>query len=196
MTPWRAGCGESCTSGPEGGPGRPTGSDPGTAPRSHPYQFDQTRDGRMLKLLNLIDEHTRECLPIRVDRSIDAGDGVVTLDKIAGERGFPVYVRFDGPEFVAHAVADWCRFNGAGTLFIDPGSPPLSGAERMGRVVQWPAARRVPEQPALRYAPRGSGARWGLAHRLQRESATQRAPRAQPAAFAEAWRTTNQLQLA
>jgi putative transposase len=34
------------------------------------------------------------------------------------------YVRFDnGPEFVAHAVSDWCRFNGAGSLFIDPGSP-------------------------------------------------------------------------
>jgi putative transposase len=33
-------------------------------------------------------------------------------------------VRFDnGPEFVAHAVSDWCRFNGAGSLFIDRGSP-------------------------------------------------------------------------
>ena len=40
------------------------------------------------------------------------------------ERPAPVYLRFDnGPEFIAHAVADWCRFNGAGTLFIDPGSP-------------------------------------------------------------------------
>jgi len=38
--------------------------------------------------------------------------------------GSPVYLRFDnGPEFVAYAVADWCRFNGAGTVFIDPGSP-------------------------------------------------------------------------
>jgi Integrase core domain len=27
------------------------------------------------------------------------------------------------PEFIAHAVADWCRFNGVGSLFIDPGSP-------------------------------------------------------------------------
>jgi len=36
----------------------------------------------------------------------------------------PLYVRFDnGPEFVAHAVNDWCRFNSAGCLFIDPGSP-------------------------------------------------------------------------
>ena len=33
-------------------------------------------------------------------------------------------MRFDnGPEFIAHAVADWCRFNGVDTVFIDPGSP-------------------------------------------------------------------------
>ena len=58
----------------------------------------------MLKFLSVIDEHTRECLAICVDRSIDADDVVATLDKIAGTRGFPVYVRFDnGPEFVAHA---------------------------------------------------------------------------------------------
>jgi Integrase core domain len=38
--------------------------------------------------------------------------------------GAPHYVRFDnGPEFVAHAVHDWCRFHCAGSLFIDPGSP-------------------------------------------------------------------------
>ncbi len=36
----------------------------------------------------------------------------------------PAYLRFDhGPEFIAYAVADWCRFNGANTIFIDPGSP-------------------------------------------------------------------------
>jgi len=88
------------------------------------FQFDQTTDGRMLKLLNVIDEHTRECLAIDVNRSIDA-DGVVRcLDRLANERGAPVYVRFDnGPEFIAYAVRDWCRFNGTDTVFIDPGSP-------------------------------------------------------------------------
>ena len=88
------------------------------------FQFDQTRNGRMLKLLNVIDEYTRECLAIDVDRSIDA-DGVVRcLERLAAERGAPAYVRFDhGPEFIAYAVSDWCRFNGTGTVFIDPGSP-------------------------------------------------------------------------
>jgi len=63
------------------------------------FQFDTTADGRMLKLFNLVDEYTRECPVIVVDRSID------------------------GPEFIAAAVADWCRFNGVNTVFIDPGSP-------------------------------------------------------------------------
>ena len=88
------------------------------------FQFDQTRDGRMLKILNVVDEFTREALATDVARSIDADGVVACLDRLAKERGGPVYVRFDnGPEFIAHAVADWCRFNGTDTVFIDPGSP-------------------------------------------------------------------------
>jgi putative transposase len=78
----------------------------------------------MLKLLNVIDEYTRECLAIVVERSIDADGVVACLEQITAERGAPAYVRFDnGPEFIAHALADWCRFNGTETVFIDPGSP-------------------------------------------------------------------------
>ena len=88
------------------------------------FQFDTTADGRTLKMLNVIDEFTRECLAIEVDRSIDADHVVAVLDRLAAERGAPVFVRFDnGPEFIAHAVDDWCRFNGTGAMFIDPGSP-------------------------------------------------------------------------
>ncbi len=88
------------------------------------FQFDQTCDGRMLKLLNVIDEYSREALAIDVGRSIDADGVVATLERLAAERGVPAYVRFDhGPEFIAYAVADWCRFNGTDTVFIDPGSP-------------------------------------------------------------------------
>jgi putative transposase len=75
--------------------------------------------------LNVIDEFTRECLAIEADRSIDA-DGVVhVLDHLAIQRGgAPAFVRFDnGPEYVAHAVADSCRFTDAESVFIDPGPP-------------------------------------------------------------------------
>jgi putative transposase len=59
-----------------------------------------------------------------VGRSIDADSVVATLDRLAAERGAPAFVRFDnGPEFIAAAVADWCRFNDVATVFIDPGSP-------------------------------------------------------------------------
>ncbi len=88
------------------------------------FQFDQTADGPHLKLLNVIDEYSRQCLAIDVDRSINADDVVRCLDRLAAQRGAQAYVRFDnGPEFIAHAVADWCRFNGTNSVFIDPGSP-------------------------------------------------------------------------
>ena len=86
------------------------------------FQFDTTADGRTLKLLNVIDEFTREALAITVDRAIDADGVVAVLDHLACQRAAPAYVRFDnGPEFVARAVNDWCRFHSAASLFIDPG---------------------------------------------------------------------------
>ena len=92
------------------------------------FQFDQTSDLRTIKLLNIIDEFTRECLTIDVARSITADDVVNRLDELMKERGAPCYLRMDnGPEFVAHAINDWCRFNGSGSLFIDPGSPWQNG---------------------------------------------------------------------
>jgi putative transposase len=88
------------------------------------FQFDQTSNAKTLKLLNVIDEFTRECPAIQVARNIDADAVVTCLERIAAVRGAPIYLRFDnGPEFIANAVADWCRFNGAATVFIDPGSP-------------------------------------------------------------------------
>lgn len=89
------------------------------------FQFDHTIDHRQVKMLNVIDEFTRECLDIRVDHSITADDVVAVLDRLAVERGrAPAFVRFDnGPEFVAIAVAEWCAANGTSCVFIDPGSP-------------------------------------------------------------------------
>ena len=89
------------------------------------YQFDQTQDGRRLKLLNVVDEHTREALTITVDRRIDADATVAVLDRLVTERGTtPGFIRCDnGPELTANALRDWCRFNQAGTSYIEPGSP-------------------------------------------------------------------------
>lgn len=88
------------------------------------FQFDTTTDGRTLKLLHVVDEHTREALAIRVARSIDADHAVRVLDQIVSERGRgPELVRMDnGPWMTANALRDWCRFGGAGRSFIEPGS--------------------------------------------------------------------------
>jgi putative transposase len=89
------------------------------------YQFDQTEDGRRLKLLNVVDEHTREALAIVVERRIDADATVGVLDQLMANRGRPPrFIRCDnGPELTANALRDWCRFNQAGTSYIEPGSP-------------------------------------------------------------------------
>ena len=145
------------------------------------FQFDQTTDGRMLKLLNVVDEYTRQCPTIDVDRSIDADGVVAVLDRLATTRRAPRYVRFDhGPEFIAMAVADWCRFNGTDTVFIDRGSPPLSGQWHVDRELQRPAPGRVPERTALRQPARSEGPPRGLADRLQHQQAPQRPRLAHP----------------
>ena len=89
------------------------------------FQFDTTADGCTLKLLHVVDEHTREALAIRVARSIDADHTVRVLDQIVRERGTgPELIRMDnGPEMTANAIRDWCRFSRAGRSFIEPGSP-------------------------------------------------------------------------
>ena len=83
--------------------------------------------------MNIIDEYTRECLAIVVDHSIGAGIVVATLARLSIERGSaPAFVRFDnGPEFVSHAVADWCDQAGVGSVFIDPG---VAVAERLSLI--------------------------------------------------------------
>ena len=88
------------------------------------FQFDQTADGRALKLLNIVDEFTRESLVMLADRSIDAERVVEALERLAVKRGAPEYLRMDnGPEMTAHALRDWCLLSRTGTVFIEPGSP-------------------------------------------------------------------------
>ena len=89
------------------------------------FQFDVTASGRVLKLLHVVDEFTRESLSDLVAHSIDADATVACLERIVASRGtHPDFVRCDnGPELTANALRDWCRFSGAGTSYIEPGSP-------------------------------------------------------------------------
>ena len=89
------------------------------------FQFDQTADGRILKLLHVVDEFTREALAIECQRRIDADATVAVLDGLVAARGTaPGHIRCDnGPELTANAIRDWCRFSKAGSAYIEPGSP-------------------------------------------------------------------------
>lgn len=90
--------------------------------------FDQTQDGKVLKLLNVIDEYSRECLATLVDGSIDAEGVIAALDGNVAERGIPVYIRMDNrPEFISHALERWAKEMGITLHFIDPGSPWQNG---------------------------------------------------------------------
>jgi transposase InsO family protein len=75
-------------------------------------------------MLNVIDEFTRECIAIRIDRKLKSTDVIDVLSDLFIPRGVPGHVRSDnGPEFVAKAVRDWITAVGAKTAFIEPGSP-------------------------------------------------------------------------
>jgi putative transposase len=96
--------------------------------RNHVWSFDfvetATHDGRRIRILTLIDEFTRECLALRVDRRINAFGVIETLADVMATKGVPEHVRCDnGPEMVARALREWLAGLGTRPLYIEPGSP-------------------------------------------------------------------------
>lgn len=90
------------------------------------YDFvtDRTSDGRAFRMLTVVDEYTRECLAIRVERKLGSAQVLETLTELFLQRGSPSYIRSDnGPEFCAAAVKRWFGRLEVSTLFIEPGSP-------------------------------------------------------------------------
>ena len=96
--------------------------------RNHVWSYDfvhhRTDDGRAFRTLNILDEHSRECLAIRVKRKLNSTEVIDVLTDLFILRGVPAYIRSDnGPEFIAEAVRDWIKAVGAKTAYIEPGSP-------------------------------------------------------------------------
>jgi putative transposase len=91
---------------------------------SYDFVEDRTHNGKKYRMLNVIDEFTRECIAIRVSRRLRSMDVIDVLSDLFILRGIPGHVRSDnGPEFVAKAVRDWIEAVGAKTAYIMPGSP-------------------------------------------------------------------------
>ena len=75
-------------------------------------------------MLTVIDEFTRECLAIRVERRLNSQNVLEVLGELMVQRGVPEHIRSDnGGEFRAKAVQEWLSKIGAKTLYIEPGSP-------------------------------------------------------------------------
>jgi len=91
---------------------------------SYDFVMDRTHDGRAFRMLTVIDEFTRCCLAIVVDRRLNSDRVLHTLTDLFAEHEPPDHIRSDnGPEFTANAVRDWLARVGVKTLFIEPGSP-------------------------------------------------------------------------
>ena len=84
----------------------------------------QTHDGRTVRLLNLIDEHTRESFLVRAERRWPSSKVIEALADVMVMKGVPEHLRSDnGPEFVARDLRKWLANIGAKTLYIEPGTP-------------------------------------------------------------------------
>lgn len=88
------------------------------------FVMEHTHDGRVLKILVLIDEFTRRCLALHVARQIRSNDVIDLLADVMQEHGVPEHLRSDnGPEMVAKNLRRWLKAVGSKTLYIEPGSP-------------------------------------------------------------------------
>ena len=91
---------------------------------SYDFVHDRTHDGRSFRILNIIDEYTRECLATFTQRRINSQDVILVLAELFLTRGIPKHIRSDnGPEFVAKRLVKWLAQLEVGPLFIQPGSP-------------------------------------------------------------------------
>ena len=91
---------------------------------SYDFVEDRTHDGRKYRMLNVLNEFSRECLAIRVSRRLNSIDVIDVLTDLFLLHGIPGHIRSDnGPEFVAIAVRNWIAAVGAQTAYIAPGSP-------------------------------------------------------------------------
>jgi putative transposase len=92
------------------------------------FVFDRTVNGRSIKWLSIVDEYTRECLALEVNRTMTSDQVLDVLRDLFVIRGVPKHIRSDnGPEFIAQAVRKFLAAAGVETLYVEPGSPWQNG---------------------------------------------------------------------
>ena len=89
---------------------------------------DRTDNGGKLRILSVLDEHSRECLALHVARQLTAADLIAVMERLVTQRGVPAHIRSDnGSEFVARILQRWLADRQVRTLYIEPGSPWQNG---------------------------------------------------------------------
>lgn len=92
------------------------------------FLMDTTLNGGRLKFLTVLDEYSRACLSIKVERCMTGYDVRGELERLITLHGPPGFIRCDnGPEFIARATRRFLAQAGVETLFIDPGAPWQNG---------------------------------------------------------------------
>ena len=72
------------------------------------FVFDRTASGSQLKWLSVVDEYTRECSALKVDRRITSEEVIDTLTELFAIHGEPRHIRSDnGTDFIAHSLRHW-----------------------------------------------------------------------------------------
>jgi putative transposase len=100
------------------------------------FVSDSLSNGRKIRVLNIMDDCTREVLGCYADYSIPGYKVVMVLEDIIRERGCcPGQIRVDnGPEFLSFIFADWCKKQDITIQYIQPGKPMQNGyIERLNR---------------------------------------------------------------
>jgi transposase InsO family protein len=88
------------------------------------FIHSKTEYGQKLKMLTVLDDFTRKCLEVRVEKSLRSPDVIEILDELMTEHGAPKYIRTDnGPEFIAGILRQWLQEKGVTLIHIAPGSP-------------------------------------------------------------------------
>jgi len=95
------------------------------------FASDTLSEGRRFRILNVIDDFSRECLTSVVDTSLSGVRVARELDRIAEMRGYPCMVVSDnGSELTSNAILTWQEERGVEWHFIAPGKPPLGRSLR------------------------------------------------------------------
>ncbi|MBU1024248.1 IS3 family transposase [bacterium] len=88
------------------------------------FMQDRTEKGGVIKILNIVDEYTRQALAMRVAQRIDSRDIVDTFKVLMRANGCPDFIRSDnGPEFIAERVRRSLVDSECKSIYIKPGSP-------------------------------------------------------------------------